>query len=242
MSGDQLRESYKGSAKWWKDQTRETFGEGTTSTAINSVIGALEDAGDLAIAGGDYVIDGTSAITACALGSDYCQKALNDLEDKHRGVADAAISLINGDSWNAIQDLAKRAGEGDQLAAEQLGSMMAGVFIPGKKVPTPIITTEKFIKNADGFLEIKVSTTPIEGHGRLNGVDALGNGKLNPAEAAAAARIETALGNMERISETTVAGKNADFIITTGPNKGKTVDLMYTTKNLKQVEIDGLNK
>ncbi|MDD9340660.1 MAG: hypothetical protein PV362_13615 [Providencia heimbachae] len=119
---------------------------------------------------------------------------------------------------------------------------MAGIFIPGKKVPTPVVTTGKLLKNADGFLEIKVNATPLEGHGRLNGVDALGNGKLNLAEAAAAARIETALGSMERLSESTLTGKNADFIITTGPNKGKTVDLMYTTKNLKQAEIDGLNK
>ncbi|WP_338404775.1 DUF6862 domain-containing protein, partial [Pantoea agglomerans] len=36
--------------------------------------------------------------------------------------------------------------------------------------------------------------------------------------------------------------KNADFIITSGPNAGKTVDLMYTTKNLSQKEIDGINK
>ncbi|HCR4097120.1 TPA: hypothetical protein U2I30_002624 [Providencia rettgeri] len=70
--------------------------------------------------------------------SSYCQKALDDLAGKHQGAADVAVSLVNGDSWNAIQDLAKRAGEGDQLAAEQLGSMMAGVFIPGKKVPAPV--------------------------------------------------------------------------------------------------------
>ncbi|MEY0290695.1 hypothetical protein AB7303_19960 [Providencia rettgeri] len=97
----------------------------------------MEDAGDLAIAGGDYVLDGAAAVTTCATASNYCQKALNDLEGKHQGALDVATSLINGDSWNAIQDLAKRAGEGDQLAAEQLGAAMAGIFIPGKKVPTP---------------------------------------------------------------------------------------------------------
>ncbi|WP_272572599.1 two-partner secretion domain-containing protein [Providencia sp. PROV258] len=242
LSGDQLRESYKESAKWWKDQTRETFGEGTTSTAINSVIGALEDAGDLAIAGGDYVLDGAAAVTACATASNYCQKALNDLEGKHQGALDVATSLINGDSWNAIQDLAKRAGEGDQLAAEQLGAAMAGIFIPGKKVPTPVVTTGKLLKNADGFLEIKVNTTPLEGHGRLNTVDSLGNGKFNPAEAAAAARLETSLGQMDRLPEGIAGKASADFIITSGANKGKTVDLMYTTKNLKQAEIDGINK
>ena len=33
-----------------------------------------------------------------------------------------------------------------------------------------------------------------------------------------------------------------DFIITAVPNKGKTVDAMYTTDKLSQKEIDGLNK
>lgn len=47
------------------------------------------------------------------------------------------------------------------------------------------------------------------------------------------------LGKLERAPET--GGKNADFIITSGPNAGKTVDLMYTTKNLTQKEIDGIN-
>ncbi|WP_156108065.1 hypothetical protein [Cedecea neteri] len=96
------------------------------------------------------------------------------------------------------------------------------------------------VKNIDGIHEVKVNVTPLEGHSRLNTKDALGNGKYNPAEAAA--RLETSLGKMERLPEGTVGTANADFVITTGPNKGKTVDLMYTTKNLKQVEIDGINK
>lgn len=89
---------------------------------------------------------------------------------------------------------------------------------------------------------MKINATPLEGQGRLNTVDSMGNGKLNPAEAAAAARMENVLGKMERLPDTSVAGKNADFVITSGPNKGKTVDLMYTTKNLSQKEIDGINK
>ena len=103
-------------------------------------------------------------------------------------------------------------------------------------------TTNQLVKNIDGIYEVKVNVTPLEGHGRLNTKDALGNGKYNPAEAAAAARLETSLGKMERLPEGTVGTANADFVITTGANKGKTVDLMYTAKNLKQVEIDGINK
>ncbi len=100
----------------------------------------------------------------------------------------------------------------------------------------------QIIKNSDGLNEVKINQTPLEGQNRLNTIDAMGNGKLNPAEAAAAARIENILGKMERLPDTNAVGKNADYIITNGPNKGKTVDLMYTTKNLSQKEIDGINK
>ena len=37
-------------------------------------------------------------------------------------------------------------------------------------------------------------------------------------------------------------GASPDFVITSGPNKGKTVDALYTTDKLSQKEIDGLNK
>lgn len=97
------------------------------------------------------------------------------------------------------------------------------------------------VKNADGIYEVKINLTPLEGHDRLNTPDLLGNGKYNPAEAAAAARLETAIGKLDRITNSST-DKNADFIITSGPNAGKTVDLMYTTKNLSQKEIDGINK
>lgn len=39
----------------------------------------------------------------------------------------------------------------------------------------------------------------------------------------------------------TKSGASPDFVITSGPNKGKTVDAMYTTDRLSQKEIDGLN-
>ena len=38
------------------------------------------------------------------------------------------------------------------------------------------------------------------------------------------------------------SGTSPDFVITSGPNKGKTVDAMYTTDRLSQKEIDGLNR
>lgn len=95
-------------------------------------------------------------------------------------------------------------------------------------------------RNADGIYEVKINSTPLEGQQRLNTPDVTGNGKLNPAEAAAAARLEDVLGTLGRAPNT--GEKTADFIITSGPNAGKTVDLMYTTKNLSPKEIDGMNK
>lgn len=49
---------------------------------------------------------------------------------------------------------------------------------------------------------------------------------------------------MERYTPPSGATKGAspDFVITSDPNKGKTVDALYTTDKLSQKEIDGLNK
>jgi filamentous hemagglutinin len=67
---------------------------------------------------------------------------------------------------------------------------------------------------------------------------------LKPAEATSAAQLEPSLGKMERYTPPpgAVTDKTPDFIITSGKNKGKTVDAMYTTDRLSQKEIDGLNK
>ncbi|VXC48171.1 Contact-dependent inhibition of growth factor CdiA [Enterobacterales bacterium 8AC] len=105
-------------------------------------------------------------------------------------------------------------------------------------------TTSSLVKNADGIYEVKINSTPLEGHDRLNTPDLGGNGKLKPAEAASAAQLESTLGTMERYTPSPGAksGTSPDFVITSGPNKGKTVDAMYTTDKLSQKEIDGLNK
>ncbi|MDE9566053.1 hemagglutinin repeat-containing protein [Xenorhabdus bovienii] len=136
LFGDQARKAVKESTEWWKDQIREKLGEGKTSTAVNSVLGALNDAGDFALVGADYLFDGAAAITSCAIGDNYCQRALNDLEGKNQAVAGSVKSLMTGESWQAIKETAKKAGEGDQLASEKLGAAIAGVLLPGKKVPT----------------------------------------------------------------------------------------------------------
>ncbi|MGQ8707882.1 hemagglutinin repeat-containing protein [Serratia sp. TSA_198.1] len=135
------------------------------------------------------------------------------------------------------------------LAAGGAGLAKGGVVLTEKvaakvigKVDKIVLKDASLLKNSDGIYEININATPIEGQKRLNTVDTMGNGKLNPAEAAAAARMETVLGSMERLPDSVAGQKSADFVITSGPQAGKTVDLMYTTKNLSQKEIDGLNK
>lgn len=100
------------------------------------------------------------------------------------------------------------------------------------------------VNDADGIYEVKINSTPLEGHDRLNTPDLGGNGKLKPAETAAAAQLESAMGTMERYAPQPRAksGISPDFVITSGLNKGKAVDAMYTTDRLSQKEIDGPNK
>jgi len=89
-------------------------------------------------------------------------------------------------------------------------------------------------KDIDGFYQIKPQITPIEGQVRLNTLDITGSGGAKPAEAAVAAQLEGALGKMERAP----AGATYDFIT----QNGQKVDVMYSTGNLTQKEVDGLNR
>ncbi|WP_455813230.1 VENN motif pre-toxin domain-containing protein [Pseudomonas graminis] len=243
LAGDKARESVKQSAEIWKDEVRDKLGNGTTSSIANGIINALVDTGDTAIGSADYVADAAMALASCATGDGYCDRALSDLAGKNQAVADGVKALMQSETWSAVADTLKQASEGNQLALEATGGMLAGLLSPGKKIPvlgTTLGKTEKLVRNTDGIYEVKVNVTPLEGHERLNTPDINGNGKYNPAEAAAAARMESALGPLERAPDT--GGKTADFIISSGSNAGKTVDFMYTTKNLSQKEIDGMNK
>jgi filamentous hemagglutinin len=116
---------------------------------------------------------------------------------------------------------------------------------PGEiPLPRPAVS-----KNADGFTELSIPVTPRDAQARLNTVDASGNGKLSPAEAAAAAQTESIFGPMKRYEAPSSGGADAggstpspDFIVTGGSNAGKTVDFMYTTSKLSAKEVEGLNK
>jgi hypothetical protein len=65
-------------------------------------------------------------------------------------------------------------------------------------------------------------------------------GKVKLAEGAAAIELEKLLGGkIERIKN---KDSLADFIFTSDPNKGKTVDFMFTTSNGTEREINAMNK
>ena len=136
-------------------------------------------------------------------------------------------------------ETARQMTEGMALATLVIAAKN-GKNLPGKSGAA----TGQLVKNSQGLQEVKVSFTPLEGQKRLNTPDFGGSGKLKPAEAATAAQLEPALGQMERYipPKGATTGTSPDFVITAGPDKGKTVDAMYTTDKLPQKEIDGLNK
>ncbi|WP_404826465.1 VENN motif pre-toxin domain-containing protein [Dickeya dianthicola] len=141
LAGDNARQSVKESAEWWKKQIRDKLGEGTTSATANSIINAIVDSGDSAIGSADYVADAAMALASCAAGDSYCNKALSDLSGKNQAVADSVSALMKSETWSAVADTIKQASEGNQAALEATGGMLAGILLPGKKVPGNNIAT-----------------------------------------------------------------------------------------------------
>lgn len=133
LSGDQARATAKQAAESLKDQVREKLGEGTTSSI--AIINALADTGDAALGGADYAADAAMALASCATGDSYCGTALNDLSGKNQAVADSVKALMSSDTWSVVADTIKQASEGNQVALEATGGMLAGIILPGKKVP-----------------------------------------------------------------------------------------------------------
>ncbi len=135
LSGDHGRESMKQAAESLKNQIRDKLGEGTTSSIANAIITALADTGDTALGGGDYALDYVMALASCATGDSYCTQALNDLAGKNQAAADTVKALIQSETWEAVAGQVKEAAQGNQLALEATGGMLAGLFLPGKKLP-----------------------------------------------------------------------------------------------------------
>ncbi|CNF48592.1 adhesin/hemagglutinin [Yersinia rohdei] len=125
----------KQAAESLKNQIRDKLGEGTTSSIANAIITALADTGDTALGGGDYALDYVMALASCATGDSYCTQALNDLAGKNQAAAETVKALIKSETWSAIAESAKKAYDGDQMALEATGGMIASILLPGKKSP-----------------------------------------------------------------------------------------------------------
>ncbi|WP_199177644.1 VENN motif pre-toxin domain-containing protein, partial [Erwinia sp. B116] len=150
LSGDQARETVKQAAESLKEQVRDKLGNSTTSSIANSIITALADSGDAALGSADYVADAAMALASCAAGDSYCSQALSDLSGKNQAVADSVKALMSSDTWSAVKDTVVQASEGNQAALEATGGMLAGIILPGKKVPGALKTVDPTIKIATG--------------------------------------------------------------------------------------------
>lgn len=57
---------------------------------------------------------------------------------------------MQSDTWSAVADTIKQASEGNQAALEATGGMLAGIILPGKKVPGALKAVDPTIKIATG--------------------------------------------------------------------------------------------
>lgn len=107
----------------------------------------------------------------------------------------------------------------------------------------PVVPQPQMRVNSQGVIEVIPTPTPPSRQGELNTPDVGGNGRLRPAEAAAAVAVEPLLGTLKRYEGSPTFGKKSpDLQITNGENAGKTADLMYTTGAGTPSEIAGMNK
>ncbi|WP_328803056.1 VENN motif pre-toxin domain-containing protein [Rouxiella aceris] len=146
LSGDQARETVKQVAESLKNQVRDKLGEGTTSSIANGIINALAESGDSALGGADYAADAVMVLATCAAGDSYCSKAMSDLSGKNQVVADSVAALMKSETWSAVKDTVVLASTANQAALEATGGMLAGIILPGKKVPG--ITAAQTIANS----------------------------------------------------------------------------------------------
>ncbi|WP_220710712.1 hemagglutinin repeat-containing protein [Enterobacter cancerogenus] len=150
LAGDQARAAAKQAAESLKNQVREKLGEGTTSSIANGIINALADTGDAALGSADYAADAAMALASCAAGDSYCSKAMSDLAGKNQAVADRVSAMMQSETWSAVADTVKEAADGNQAALEATGGLLAGIILPGKKIPTAGKLVDPTVKIATG--------------------------------------------------------------------------------------------
>jgi filamentous hemagglutinin len=134
LSGDKARAAVKESAEEMKARVREKMGDHLASQLTNGVLNAVSEAGDVAMAGGDTILDAAMALASCATGDSYCSTAISDLSKKDQAAGNVLNSLVSGDAWNAIQTTAVKASQGNQVALENLAGILTGIVVPSSKV------------------------------------------------------------------------------------------------------------
>ena len=156
LSGDKARAAVKESAEEMKARVREKMGDNLASQLTNGVLNAVSEAGDVAMAGGDTILDAAMALASCATGDSYCSTAISDLSKKDQAAGNVLNSLVSGDAWNAIQTTAVKASQGDQVALENLAGILTGIVVPSSKVTFSgkgSSVTEQTAKSTNSFAD-----------------------------------------------------------------------------------------
>jgi hypothetical protein len=85
--------------------------------------------------------------------------------------------------------------------------------------------------NSKGYKQLELrDAVQLDEFNRLNTKDIVGNAKLRPGEAGASVEIQSALGGQLRRAG---AGERGDFVFTSGPNQGQSVDFLFTADTNK---------
>ncbi|MBA0035798.1 VENN motif pre-toxin domain-containing protein [Pantoea sp. BIGb0393] len=211
LSGDKARETVKQAAESLKNQVRDKLGQGTTSSIANGIINALADTGDAALGSADYAADAAMALAACAAGDSYCGTALNDLSGKNQAVADNVKALMNSDTWSAVADTIKQASEGNQVALEATGGMLAGIILPGKKIPDAANRIETILKTEKNWESARNKALNIVGSLGVDSKPVIG-------------RLEVSAGNGKVIGRQSGDGK-VGWRVDYDPEKGTHINI-----------------
>nr|WP_309455264.1 hypothetical protein [Acinetobacter sp.] len=213
-------------------------GAGLCTTGLGCAVGAPL-AGVSVVGGVSTAIEGKNQVFG-----DYTSQEGKKVIDSYNPNRKQELSQLSQDALNgaiAVAEAVLLGKVGGKLSqgAKSEAKTSEQVMNDGTKSGTKT-NSEITVNPITGLKEVNPSTTPLNSHDKLNKLD---QGKLKPAEAATGAQLESVLGPMKKYE---LSGgqlnKNPDWEIVSGPNKGKTVDAMYTTDNLSQKEIDGLNK
>nr|WP_213317736.1 hemagglutinin repeat-containing protein [Klebsiella aerogenes] len=211
LAGDQARATVKQAAESLKNEVRDKLGEGTTSSIANGIINALANTGDAALGSADYAADAAMALASCAVGDSYCNKALSDLSGKNQAVADSVKALMQSETWSAVADTVKQAAGGNQTALEATGGMLAGIILPGKKVPAAANRIETILKSEKSWESARNKALGIVGNLGADSKPVIG-------------RLEVSAGNGKVIGRQSSDGK-VGWRVDYDPEKGTHINI-----------------